>query len=80
MAGRICIPVHDTGGQLVAYAGRWPGEDVPEDQERYKLPKNFQKSRVLFNLHRVRDAEHVVLVEGTGRRSGSTPWACRSWR
>jgi DNA primase len=64
MAGRICIPVHDTGGQLVAYAGRWPGEDVPEDQERYKLPKNFQKSRVLFKLHRVRDAEHVVLVEG----------------
>jgi len=64
MAGRICIPVHDATGRLVAYAGRWPGEDVPEDQERYKLPKNFQKSRVLFNLHRVRDAEHVVLVEG----------------
>lgn len=64
MAGRICIPVHNAAGQLVAYAGRWPDEDVPEDQERYKLPKNFQKSRVLFNLHRVSDAEHVVLVEG----------------
>ena len=64
MAGRVCIPIHNAVGELVAYAGRWPGEDVPEDQERYKLPKNFQKSRLLFNLHRVSDAEHVVLVEG----------------
>ena len=63
MAGRICIPIHDAAGQLVAYAGRWPGEP-PEGVERYRLPKKFEKSRVLFNLHRVSDAEHVVLVEG----------------
>jgi hypothetical protein len=25
MAGRIAIPIHDELGQLVAYAGRWPG-------------------------------------------------------
>jgi len=64
MAGRICIPIHNERGELVAYAGRWPGDDLPEGQERYRLPKNFEKSRVLFNLHRVSDAEHVVLVEG----------------
>jgi DNA primase len=64
MAGRICIPIHDERGELVAYAGRWPGEAAPDGQERYKLPAKFQKSRVLFNLHRVSDAEHVVLVEG----------------
>ncbi|MBV9824737.1 MAG: toprim domain-containing protein [Alphaproteobacteria bacterium] len=63
MAGRVCIPIHNAAGELVAYAGRWP-EDVPEDQERYKLPAKFQKSAVLFNLHRLGDAEHVVLVEG----------------
>jgi DNA primase len=63
MAGRICIPIHDAAGQLVAYAGRWPGEP-PEGVERYLLPKRFEKSRVLFNLHRVSDAEHLVLVEG----------------
>jgi DNA primase len=63
MAGRVCIPIHDAAGQLVAYAGRWPGEP-PEEVERYLLPKRFEKSRVLFNLHRVSDAEHVVLVEG----------------
>jgi DNA primase len=64
MAGRICIPVHNEHGELVAYAGRWPGDDVPDGQERYKLPAKFQKSRVLFNLHRVAAGEHVVLVEG----------------
>jgi len=64
MAGRICIPIHNEQGELVAYAGRWPGEAVPDGQERYKLPAKFQKSAVLFNLHRVSDTEHVVLVEG----------------
>jgi DNA primase len=63
MAGRICIPIHNETGELVAYAGRWPEDDPPDDIERYKLPTKFQKSRVLFNLHRV-EGEHVVLVEG----------------
>ena len=45
MAGRICIPIHNERGELVAYAGRWPGEDVPEDTERYKLPAKLQKTR-----------------------------------
>ena len=64
MAGRICIPIHNELGELVAYAGRWTGDDVPDGQERYKLPAKFQKSRVLFNLHRVAAHEHIVLVEG----------------
>ena len=57
MAGRICIPIHNAKGELVAYAGRWPGEDVPDGQERYKLPPKFHKSRVLFNLHRLAGGE-----------------------
>ena len=64
MAGRICIPIHNQLGELVAYAGRWPGDDVPEGQDRYKLPAKFQKRRVLFNLHRVAPGAHIVLVEG----------------
>lgn len=64
MAGRICIPIHNAAGQLVAYAGRWPGDEVPEDVEKYRLPAKFEKHRLLYNLHRVRDAEHVVAVEG----------------
>lgn len=64
MAGRICIPIHDAVGQRVAYAGRWPGDDVPEDEEHYKLPPKFHKRAVLYNLHRVPPGEHIILVEG----------------
>lgn len=64
MKGRICIPIHNEHGLLVAYAGRWPGDDIPENQERYKLPRGFRKSLVLFNLHRVAGAERLVIVEG----------------
>jgi DNA primase len=66
MRGRVCIPIHNADGELVAYAGRWvgPEADLPEGEERYKLPKGFQKSLELFNLHRVKDCRHVVVVEG----------------
>lgn len=63
MKGRIAIPIHDEQAQLVAYAGRFPG-DPPEGEERYKLPTGFKKSEVLFNFHRVAGAEHLVVVEG----------------
>ena len=66
MAGRICIPIHDSDGRLVAYAGRWPGTP-PKDKTRYKLPKGFRKSLEVFNLHRARQADPtapLVVVEG----------------
>lgn len=59
MAGRVVIPIHDERGQLVAYAGR----AIDGTEPRYKLPAGFQKSAVLFNLHRV-TAEEVIVVEG----------------
>ncbi len=40
-----------------------PEAELPEGEDRYKLPPKFEKLRVLFNLHRV-VSEHVVLVEG----------------
>jgi DNA primase len=61
---RIAIPIHDGAGQLVAYAGRWPGTT---DKEKYRLPKGFQKSRELFNLHRAiaePTDRPLVIVEG----------------
>lgn len=64
MGGRICVPLHNERGELIGYAGRWPGDPVPDDQERYLLPAKFRKRLALYNLHRVHDAEHVVLVEG----------------
>lgn len=64
MKARLCIPIHNPQGELVAYAGRWLGDEVPEDELRYKLPEGFRKSLVLYNLHRVAGAHHLVVVEG----------------
>lgn len=73
MAGRICFPIHNKNGSLVAYSGRWANdEDFVDDkgqkQDRYKLPTGFKKQLELYNLHRVTakfaDAKTIILVEG----------------
>ncbi len=66
MSGRVVIPVYNEQDELVAYAGRWPG-DPPEGEQRYKLPPKFHKSLVVFNLHRAKDLARghgLILVEG----------------
>ena len=63
MLGRICVPIHNATGELVAYAGRWPG-DPPEGTERWLLPPGFHKALELWNLHRVKHCKHLVVVEG----------------
>jgi DNA primase len=66
MKGRIAIPIHNERGELVAYAGRWPG-DPPEDIEKYLLPPNFRKSLEMFNLNGIGESvsDHkLILVEG----------------
>jgi DNA primase len=66
MAGRIAIPVHNERGELVAYAGRWPGEP-PEGEGKYKLPTGFHKSLVVYNLHRAKEHAKeagLIIVEG----------------
>ena len=66
MSGRIVIPIHNAKGELVAYAGRWPGEPT-EERPKYKLPAGFKKSAELFNLHRaIREPADrpLVVVEG----------------
>jgi DNA primase len=66
MVGRIVIPIHNSKGELVAYAGRWPGES-PKDMPKYKLPPGFKKGLELFNLDRaVKESSEkpLVIVEG----------------
>src|SRR5262249_16853187 len=62
------IPIHNEREELVAYAGRWPGDEGwPEGEEKYKLPPGFHKSLVVFNLHRVHEvarAQGLIVVEG----------------
>lgn len=66
MVGRVVIPIHNVKGELVAYAGRWPGEP-PEGTEKYKLPPNFNKLSEVFNLDQaIKELadEPLVIVEG----------------
>jgi DNA primase len=67
MKGRIVLPIHDGDGTLLAYAGRWPGDEPPAGEGKYKLPYGFHKSLVVYNLHRAKACarQHgLVLVEG----------------
>jgi len=59
MSGRVVIPIHNERGELVAYAGR----SIDGSEPKYKLPKGFVKSAVLYNFHRV-VGEEVIVVEG----------------
>ena len=64
MADRIAIPIHNPNGEVVAYAGRFPGEP-PEGTPKYKLPQGFRKSLELFNLDRAaKESGPLVIVEG----------------
>jgi DNA primase len=65
MHGRIVIPIHNEQGELVAYAGRFPGIP-PEGTPKYLFPPNFHKSLVLFNLHRAKEniKDGLIVTEG----------------
>ena len=64
MAERIAIPIHNTEGNVVAYAGRFPGEP-PEGTPKYKLPPGFRKSLELFNIDRaIKEPGPLIIVEG----------------
>jgi DNA primase len=67
MVGRIVIPIRNVKGEVVAYAGRWPGEPSDKDTPKYKLPPGFRKSLELFNIDRaVKEPPEkpLVIVEG----------------
>jgi DNA primase len=66
LSGWMAIPIHNAGGKLLAYAGRWQGEP-PDGAPKYRLPRGFRKSLELFNQHRARaesSSEPLVVVEG----------------
>ena len=64
IGGRIAIPIHDDSGQLVAYCGRAVDKSQIKQDGKYKLPTNFIKSDVVYNLHRQeKDIDELILVE-----------------
>jgi DNA primase len=62
MHGRIVIPIRNSTGELVAYAGRAVSDRGP----KYKLPVGFRKSLEVYNVHRAATAgsDRVIVVEG----------------
>ncbi len=51
LKSRILIPVHNAAGDLVGYAGRWPGDPLPRERSKYRFHGPIHDE--LFNLHRV---------------------------
>jgi hypothetical protein len=76
MKGRLVFPIHNADGKLVAYCGRFVGDDRPEDEPKYKQPPHFRKEIELFNWHRVKGDvtgdTRVILVESFFRSSKCT--------
>ena len=62
---RIIFPIHNSKGDLVGVKGRYAGTDT-EIESKYKylylIPCN--KSLELFNYHRIKNVESVIVVEG----------------
>lgn len=66
MAQRIAIPIRNVKGDLVGYAGRWPG-DPPDGRPKYRLPDGFKKSLEIFRLWEALQEDAalpLVIVEG----------------
>jgi DNA primase len=64
MANRIVIPIYNEAGELVAYCGRAVSESQIEEEGKYKLPPNFVKLHVVYNLNRqARSEKLLILVE-----------------
>ena len=63
MKGRIVIPIHDELNRLTAYCGRAVSSEQIKEEGKYKLPPNFVKSAVVYNLHRQKKPDQLILVE-----------------
>jgi hypothetical protein len=48
MAGRVCFPIRSAVGELLGYAGRWPGDEPPEGQPLWRYPQGLDLSLVVY--------------------------------
>ncbi len=66
MSDRVAIPIHNVKGELVGYAGRWPGEP-PEERPKYRLPDGFKKASEVFRLFQAMKEppdQPLIIAEG----------------
>ena len=65
---RVMFPIHNESGKLIAFGGRTLRKDEPAKYLNSSDTKIYQKSTVLYNLHRAkmdaRKNERMILVEG----------------
>lgn len=66
MRGTIAIPIHNSAGELVAYAGRHLKPETIREHGKYKFPKGFRKELELYGYHLAKEhlGEGLILVEG----------------
>lgn len=75
LKSRIAIPLHDTDGKLVGYAGRVVDDkEITEDNPRYRFPGErkrdgkifeFRKTLFLYNGYRIKaPVDDLIVVEG----------------
>lgn len=60
--GRIAIPIHNEAGELLSYCGRAVNEEQVEEHGKYKMPRGFYKSHVIYNLNRVDPDEKILIL------------------
>ena len=52
MGGRVAFPIRNAAGELIGYAGRWPG-DPPEGQPLWKYPTGLDLGQVVYPAERL---------------------------
>lgn len=66
--GRLMFPIRDRAGRIVGFGGRTLGSDVQPKYLNSPQTEIFDKSSVLYGIHRAQEAIHkehrAVLVEG----------------
>ena len=64
---RVIFPIANESGKVIAFGGRAMGDEMPKYLNSPETPI-YSKSRVLYNLHRaknaIRQSDFAVLVEG----------------
>lgn len=57
MGGRIVFPIRNPQGELIGYAGRWPGDAPPEGQPLWRYPKGLDLAQVVYPAERLAGTE-----------------------